>query len=52
MLSRNNFIDEILETLNTMIMSFEEREIVDSDFSIPREMVEELYNELDALHDE
>jgi len=49
--SRDVFIEELLETLNGMILNIEEKEIENQDFSLVREIAEQLREEVEALQE-
>lgn len=51
MQGRNIFLDELLSKLESMISVIEEREIVDPDLSIARELAEQLREEVESLQD-
>ena len=50
MVSRNDVIENLIETLDEVIDSIEEQEVDDSDFHHVRQLAENLRDELDSLY--
>lgn len=46
---RDAFLEDLQETLNNMIEAIEDREIIEPDFGIVREIAEQLKDEIDSL---
>lgn len=46
---RVTFLQELIDTIERMIVEIEERETIDPDLGIVRELAEQLRSELDAL---
>lgn len=51
MQGREVFLQELIEKINLMIESIEEREVVEPDFAVVREYAEQLREEIDSLQD-
>jgi hypothetical protein len=49
MQGRVTFVEDLLENMETMINSIEEREVIEPDFNIIRELAEQLRGEIEAL---
>lgn len=49
MQGRDLFLNELLEKLDDIIDSIEEREMIEDDFSITRELAEQLRDEVQSL---
>jgi hypothetical protein len=49
MQGREAFIDDLLHKIDSMISSIEERELLEEDLSIARELAEQLREEIESL---
>lgn len=51
MMTRNEFIEEMLERLEKVISDIEDFEVNDPDFKHARKVAEKLHEEIDDLHE-
>lgn len=51
MQGRDRFIQNLLDTIDEMIENIDERETIDSDFNIARELAEQLREEISSLQE-
>ena len=52
MQGRRIFVEELLESLERMIGSIEEREVIDPGFAVVHEIADQLKEEVEALHED
>jgi hypothetical protein len=48
---RDDFLEELVGKINSMINSIEELELMESDLSVARELAEQLRDEVQSLQD-
>lgn len=51
MQTRNDYIHDLMTSIENMITSLEDREVEDTGFAIARELAEQLFEELEALQE-
>ena len=51
MQGRNEFLDELIHKIDAMIESIEDREMMEGDLHLTRELAEQLRDEVESLQD-
>jgi len=48
-MDRDNFVDGLLESVQELLITIEEYELHDEDFSVVRDIAQQLYDEIESL---
>ncbi len=50
-MDKDVFVDELLETLHKVVMRLADREEIDEEFALSRELAEQLCDEIEAIQE-
>lgn len=48
-MDRDDFVDGLLESVREILITIEEYELLDEDFSVVRDIAQQLYDEIESL---